>query len=460
MNLLTSHEELNRLVASCLTEHQDTVTIHNRQRLTDHVIDELNANAVLNDQESIRDACRLAIRKIAQALGIYYASTHNLYRAIGRGEVARVTVPAINLRGWTYDLARAIIRTQMALDAGAVSFELARTEMGYTAQPPAEYAATVTAAAIKERYQGPLFLQGDHFQTNAARYAQDPERELKAIRDLITEAIAAGFYNIDIDTSTLVDLSKPTKRLQQKLNYELVADFVRFIRSLEPTGITVSVGGEIGEVGGKNSDLEELDAFMQGLLEKLGPKVDGISKISVASGTTHGGVVLQDGSIATVAIDFGTLRDLSTRARHYGLGGAVQHGASTLPDSAFFHFPATGTVEIHLATQYQNLILDHGLFPPEILTAMYDYLRKTYAAERKPEWSDQQFLYKLRKKVWGPFKKELYAAPESVRDSIMGELEQVFNSLFRQLELLNTKLLIQKYVPDPNLPVTERQCSS
>ena len=41
------------------------------------------------------------------------------------------------------------------------------------------------------------------------------------------------------------------------------------IRDLEPAGITISVGGEIGEVGGKNSTVEELRAFMDGYREVL-----------------------------------------------------------------------------------------------------------------------------------------------------------------------------------------------
>ena len=47
----------------------------------------------------------------------------------------------------------------------------------------------------------------------------------------------------------------------------------------------------------------------------------------------------------------------------YGLSGAVQHGASTLPDEAFDRFPAMGTAEIHLATGFQNIIYDSSQFP-------------------------------------------------------------------------------------------------
>ena len=73
------------------------------------------------------------------------------------------------------------------------------------------------------------------------------------MRDLALEAMAAGFFNIDIDSSTLVDLSKPTIAEQQALNTSICAELTAFIRKNQPKGIEVSVGGEIGEVGTKNS---------------------------------------------------------------------------------------------------------------------------------------------------------------------------------------------------------------
>ena len=88
---------------------------------------------------------------------------------------------------------------------GPFIFEIARSEIGYTFQRPAEYAVAVTAAAIKAGYYSPLFIQGDHFQVSAKKFAR-PGEEVREIKDLIWEAIEAGFYNIDIDTSTLVDL--------------------------------------------------------------------------------------------------------------------------------------------------------------------------------------------------------------------------------------------------------------
>ena len=117
--------------------------------------------------------------------------------------------------------------------------------------------------------------------------------------------------------------------------------------------MTISVGGEIGEVGKKNSTVEELRAYLDGYRRELdarAPGATGISKVSVQTGTSHGGVPLPDGGVAEVKLDFEVLRELGEVARAYGLAGAVQHGASTLPDELFHRFPAVETAEIHLAT--------------------------------------------------------------------------------------------------------------
>src|SRR5580765_4842831 len=296
-------------------------------------IDALVRKAVFGNEDE-RAHARWMIWEMGQEAGVRPASIHELYMARGRGEVPAFTTPAMNVRILSYDTGRAIFRAAKRLDVGALICEIARSEIGYTEQRPAEYVAVMTAAALREGFTGPLFIQGDHVQVNAKKYAVDAETELQAIRTLIEEELHAGFYNIDVDTSTLVDLSQPTLDAQQRVNYERAAELTKFIRDREPEGVTVSVGAEIGEVGGKNSDVHELKAFMDGYvrsLQRLGPYT-GISKISVQTGTSHGGVVLPDGSIAKVQLDLEALRALSADARSkYGLGGAVQHGASTLP---------------------------------------------------------------------------------------------------------------------------------
>src|SRR6266568_1054052 len=258
-------------------------------------MDELARQAVFGAPQE-REQARWLIWEIGQAAGVRPASIHELYLARGRGEVPPLTTPAINVRVLSYDSARAIFRAATRLDVGAVICEIARSEIGYTEQRPAEYVAVMIAAALREGFPGPLFIQGDHVQVNAKKYAADPEAELAAVRTLIDEELHAGFYNIDVDTSTLVDLSQPDLDAQQRVNYERAAELTTFIRDREPEGVTVSVGAEIGEVGGKNSDLHELHAFMEGYTRTLkrlgdgglgGRRFPGISKISVQTGTSH-----------------------------------------------------------------------------------------------------------------------------------------------------------------------------
>lgn len=422
-------------------------------------IDRLIHAAVFGADADVRDTARWLIGALGAQLGVVPASIHDLYLARGRGEVAGFTVPAINIRGMAFDSARALFAAARELEAGAIICEIARSEIGYTDQRPAEYVAAVTAAAIKEGWSGPLFIQGDHFQVNAKKYASDPEGELRAVKDLIREAIHAGFYNIDVDTSTLVDLSHAELDQQQHVNYRLSAELTAYIRHFEPRGVTVSVGGEIGEVGTENSTPEELRAYMDGFQRELGQiaakngqgELAGLSKISVQSGTTHGGVVLPDGSIAEVAIDFETLGTLSSIAREeYGLAGAVQHGASTLPASAFGSFPEVETAEIHLATNFQNILLDHPSLPGELRERMYAFCRENFADERKATDTEEQFLYKTRKKLLGTFKRELWELPEENRAAMRQTLREQFAFLFRQLQVNETTELVARLVaPSP-----------
>lgn len=427
------------------------VRVVNQEKLRGQTIDRLVFNGVFHENPEIKQACRNIVRQSAKTLGIHSASILPLYQARGRGECGGFTVPAINIRGLTYDMARAVFRAALRHQVGALIFEIARSEIGYTYQRPAEYAHAVMAAAIKEGFSGPLFIQGDHFQASAKNFAKNPQAEVQALKDLIKEAIEAEFFNIDIDSSTLVDLSKPTIRAQQQDNCEVAAELTAFLRPLEPKGVSISVGGEIGEVGGKNSTVEELEAFMAGYreeLDKRGRGFKGISKISVQTGTTHGGVPLPDGTIARVKIDFDTLGKLSQVSREkYGLAGAVQHGASTLPEEAFDHFPRRECAEIHLATGFQNMLYDDPGFPQEAKKEIYDYLRKECAAERKEGETDEQFIYKTRKKGFGPLKEKFWNLPEEFRKEIGRKLEERFEFLFKKLNVVNTVSLVRERVP-------------
>lgn len=442
-------EELRETLKGTVAFGADIKTeVLDARKLREEVIDRLVYNAVFNQDANIKDFSRRLIYEISSHLGIKPASIQRLYELMGEGKVDGFTVPAINIRGLTYDVARAAFRSAIKKNVGALIFEIARSEIGYTRQNPLEYTSVILGATIKENYLAPVFLQGDHFQVRLKSYQQDATLEINTVKDLIREAIEARFYNIDIDTSTLVDLSKDNVQEQQRLNFELAAELTAYIRTLESEGVTISVGGEIGEVGGKNSTVEEFRAFMDGYrseLDRRGKNIKGISKISVQTGTTHGGVPLPDGSIAEVKLDFKVLSDISKVAkREYGLAGTVQHGASTLPDDAFDKFPLNAAAEVHLATGFQNIIYDSEFFPAQMRDKIYAYLREKLGDEKKSGQTEEQFLYKTRKKAFGPFKEALWNIPEEARKRISEELENQFDLLFEKLNVHDTFEIIKQ----------------
>jgi fructose/tagatose bisphosphate aldolase len=340
-----------------------------------------------------------------------------------------------------------IYETAQRQDVGALILEIARSEQTYTFQRPMDFATSVYAGAIAAGWDGPVFVQGDHYQFNAKKYAADPEAMTEEIRRACRLAIEAGYRNIDIDSSTLVDLSKPNLDEEQKENYTRAAELTALIRSLEADGVTVSVGGEIGEVGKVNSTVEELKAYLDGyeaVLAKLAPGAKGLSKVSVQTGTSHGGVPLPGGGVAEVKLDFAVLGKLGELARSRGLAGAVQHGASTLPDELFHKFPEVETAEVHLATGFQNALYEHPAFPAELMEEIYAWCRVNAADERKDDQTEDQFLYTTRKKAIGPFKRQLWDL--ATKDEILASQGAKIGFLFSQLKVDGSRAIVEKYV--------------
>jgi fructose/tagatose bisphosphate aldolase len=408
------------------------------------MMDDLIYDAVFSEGDT-KTARLILIKEIAKAAGAIPSSIQHFYEEMGRAYPG-FTVPAMNIRGLAYDTAKVVFRKVLDMKVGAFIFEIARSEIGYTKQRPLEYAAVVLAAAVKEGYSGPVFIQGDHFQLVRKNYLADPKAETDYVRGLIKEAIEAEFYNIDIDSSTLVDLEKETIKEQQRPNFEKTAELAAVIREVQPAGIEISIGGEIGEIGKKNSNPDELRAYLDGFREtfKAGK---GLSKLSVQTGTSHGGVVLPDGTLAKVKIDFDTLRILSDLARkEYHLSGCVQHGASTLPEDAFHMFPETGTSEVHLATGFQNIIYDSRALPEEFRKEVYDFIKQEHAKERKEGQTEEQFIYSTRKKGFGPLKKKWWDLPSGIKEPIMKELDAKFGLLFEKLKVTDSTDIVKRTV--------------
>lgn len=454
----TVHEEMRTLVAA----------LEGIVRVVDDEVEILDANGVRSDlieqlawtssfgEGDVQESARWLIRQIAVAMGAYPASIQDLYDAAARGDYHNVTTPAINVRGDSVEFASTIFRAAQATDTKQILFELAKSENGYTHQSPSEFASSILAGAVKSGWEGPVMIQGDHYQANRKKYAENPEAEIEAVRQHAIKAIAAGYGNIDIDCSTLVDLSKPTLKEQQALNSRHTAELTAAIREVEPEGFTISVGAEIGEIGTDNSTVDDLLAFHEGFVEelnKLGTDLVGVSKISVQTGTSHGGVVLPDGTMADVAVDFETLGKLSAAAKRLGMSGSVQHGASTLPEEAFGKFAEADASEVHLATAYQNAYYDSEHFPSDLRDAVYAHLSEAQASSRKEGMTDAQFYYTTRKNGFGPFKKEMWSLPDETKAAIYAEIQPRFELVMRELGVAGRSDLVDTYIKEVKVHV-------
>jgi len=265
----TSVSDLLSRLSGIVHVHDGALEIADVARLRADGIRDLAWTATFSDDPAAVEAAQWIVWEAAQELGAHSASIQELYMARARGDVSGFTVPAINIRAQTFDMARVAFETATTEDVGAMILELARSEQTYTYQRPIDYSTAVLAGAIAAHWQGPVFLQGDHYQFNAKKYAADPESMTEEIRRACRLAVDAGYRNIDIDASTLVDLSRDGADAQQRENYERTAEMATLIRSLEADGVTISIGGEIGEVGKENSTEAELRAYLDGLHREL-----------------------------------------------------------------------------------------------------------------------------------------------------------------------------------------------
>lgn len=418
------------------------LTITDPATLREKDIDTIIYNALFAPSPDVGSHAQSLIYRLSELLSIRPSSMHSIYHAFATNELKGFCTPALNIRTLTYDSATLIFRLMIDKRIGAVIFEISRNEMVYTDQNPRHYAVSVLAAAIKEGYQGPVFLQGDHFQFNKDAFIKNRETEIDSIKVLLADTIAAQFYNIDIDASTLVDLSQPTIRQQQQLNAEMSALLSSHIRSTQPDDQIISIGAEIGHIGDKNSSPEDLIAFMD-MYQKLFTGT-GISKVSVQTGSKHGGTLLPDGSLQEVTLDFSVLSTIGDVAKNtYRFGGVVQHGASTLPDTAFDNFVASNTLEVHLATQLQNIVYDN--LPGSIAKKLSDWTLEQKPSEVTGD-TNEQFIYKNRKRALGPFKKLLWDMRPAEKEKITKKLEEHLHIIFEKLRIFETKETILPYL--------------
>jgi fructose/tagatose bisphosphate aldolase len=409
--------------------------------------DEARALALCADDE--RPARAAALRAQARAAGVYPASIGPIYRALAEGRERGFTVPAFNLRGLTYDLARAIWQAALGLDAGPIIFELAPSEAETGRQPFDEFVALALAAALREGYRGPAFFQGDHFRIATADPAGSP-----GFLDRCREALAAGMRQIDLDAGSLTGPDDGPEGQATSARTSAVA--TGLVRALATADLDLVIGAEVGEIGGRNTTPRQLQSFMEGYLAALAPGTRGMDKISVQTGTAHGGIVSASGSLERMPLDLELVARLSTLARaSYGLPGLVQHGASTLAVEQLGALPGAGVCEVHLATQIQNLVFDHPAFPAALRAQMIERVPLMVAeAEHGPgagsaagseQSSPAQRFYQGRWLCWGAFKADLWGLPEATRSAFREALADWAREIMQALQIAGRRALLDGF---------------
>ena len=134
--------ELLALIENSLSVDGTNVKVLDANKFRKNIDKLVERSALASDLTS--GWSRYLIRSAALELGVIPASIHDLYLARGRGDVPMTfTTPAFNLRALSYHAARAMFRAANKINAGAFIFEIARSEIGYTAQRPAEYSTNI-----------------------------------------------------------------------------------------------------------------------------------------------------------------------------------------------------------------------------------------------------------------------------------------------------------------------------
>jgi len=94
-------------------------------------------------------------------------------------------------------------------------------------------------------------------------------------------------------------------------------------------------------------------------------------------------------------------------------------------------------------------LYDH--MPATLRDEIYAWLETNAKDERKSSDTDEQFYYKTRKKALGPFKRDIWDIPESVKSELATAYDATFGFLFEQLRVSNTADTVARFVKAPTM---------
>ena len=419
-HVATSPTDLLATLSGSAHLEGDRLVIDDEAAFRDAGIRDLAWTAAFSDDEATTASAQWLVWEASQALGARSASIQALYDARARGEVSGFTVPAINLR-------------DPGLRHGPDRLRGGRRGRCRGGHPRARAERADVHVPAPDRLRDVGAGRGD--RRRLAGSGLHPGRPLPVQRQEVrrrpggddrgdpARLPAGDRRRLSQHRHRLLDARRPVEAQRRRGAARELPAGGRADRP-DPDARAGRRHGQRRrrDRRGRHPELDGRRAA--GLPRRVSPRARGagarraagISKVSVQTGTSHGGVPLPDGGVAEVKLDFEVLRELGVVAREYGLAGAVQHGASTLPDELFHRFPAVETAEIHLATGFQNALYEHPAFPESLHREIEAWCFANAADERKPGQTDQQFVYTTRKKALGPFKRRLWELDDEGRD--------------------------------------------
>ncbi|GAB6067702.1 hypothetical protein JCM13664_10200 [Methylothermus subterraneus] len=260
---------LEALLRDCLEVRGNEVRIVDAHRLRKERLDALVYNALSQPEESVRYFLCWLIRQAASGCAVYPASLAGWYTKVGRGQAPQCVIPAVNLQDLTYAMGRAAFRAARETGSGALVFSLNGTS------PPVDYATCLLAAALREGYEGPVFLEADWLRAESVE-------DLSSLQERAEEALAAGFFNLLFDPRRLFDLTLPDPTSQVQAAYALCAELAGAVRRSEPKGVGSAIGVRFD---GADPDLvPHLRAFVEGFTGEFTRRaghVPGLSKLEL-----------------------------------------------------------------------------------------------------------------------------------------------------------------------------------
>ena len=231
-----------------------------------------------------------------------------------------------------------------AADVGAVIFELARSEQEYTFQRPGRlhherprrcHRGRLARAGLRPGRPLPVQceeVRGRSGGDDRGDPARLPARDRRGLRQ---------HRHRHARRSSTCPCRRSTT--SSATNYGARPSCPRSSATLEADGVTVSVGGEIGEVGKENSTEAELRAYLDGYRRELDARGrrarSGIARSASRPARRTAACRCRTAAWPRSSSTSTSWSGSARSPGRYGLAGAVQHGASTLPDELFHHFP-------------------------------------------------------------------------------------------------------------------------